>query len=368
MKNSIKSMLFGFAFVLFSVLYTMNAAAVVASGTWSNGATSMNINAGDTATLTVDVFSMNPPITLNVGLYNAAGTLISSLYNSQISAKGFEQTFQVSPAVGSYTIIISASDAAGSIANDYKTLSLNVQAIVTPPTPPITDLVTLNHISDITALDGDNVEITAYATDLDNDAITYSIDDSDFTQSGSTFTWEDASTGNYTITITATDGNSSDSETFKLEVQKRSHKVEINTLTISKDEFNPGDSATINVEIKNNGNIDETNIACQASVSALGVIVSTGYFDLDQDDSISKSLQFTIPKTAKGTYTLVVMCGGDIAYKSFSVNAAVPQIDLKPSETAVATEGSNLGIWILIALFIILIISLVVAINLNRRV
>lgn len=361
-------MLYSFAFVLFSALYTMNAAAVVASGTWSNGAASMNINAGDTATLTVDLFSMSPPITLNVGLYDSAGNLVSILYNSQIAAKGFEQNFQVTPAAGSYTVIISASDAAGSIANDYKTLSLNVQAPVTPIVPPVTNLVTLNHIGDITVIDGENVDVTAHATDTNASAtITYSIDDSDFTQSGSTFTWEGASTGNYTITITATDGISSDSQTFNLEVQKKTHKVQIDTLTISN-EFNPGDSATVDLTIKNNGNIDETNIACQASVSALGVIVSTGYFDLNQGDSVSKSLQFTIPSTAKGTYTLVVMCGGDIAYKSFNVNAAVPQINLQPSETAVATEGSNLGIWILIALFIILIISLVVAISLNRRV
>jgi hypothetical protein len=256
---------------------------------------------------------------------------------------------------------------------DSKELTLNVQAVTppTPPTPPTpsNNPPVLNHINDITVLNGETVKITAYATDADGDTITYSIDDSDFTQSGSTFTWEDAQTGDYTITITASDGNASDSDTFELEVQRRTHNVDIDTLTISKDEFNPEDVARIDLTINNNGNIDEENIVCQASVSALGVTISTGYFDLDQDDSISKTLQFTMPKTAKGTYTLVVMCGGDIAYKSFIVKekAVVPQIELKPSET-VSAEGSNLGIWILIVVFIILIISLVVAINLNRRV
>jgi len=66
----------------------------------------------------------------------------------------------------------------------------------------------LEPIAEIKINEAELVTITATANDLDNDQITYSINDARFARSGNEFTWQTTGTdnGEYTFTITASDG------------------------------------------------------------------------------------------------------------------------------------------------------------------
>jgi hypothetical protein len=450
MKNSVKLMLYAVSFLLFSILYSANAAAVVTYGEWQNAATSISITDGQSAYFDASIFSMNPSITATITFYDAAGNQ-RSLYSGQTSDYSVNQRITVNQATysgaGSYQIIIQASDSIGD--STYSTLNLNVQqstiitstSNVTITSTPLTTakkynaytyLVTatggnatityslttapagmtinnatgviswtpaqsqvgsfsviaratdgstsatqsftisvpnsapvLRSISDINVVKGENAEITASATDADNDPITYSIDSSSFTQDGSKFTWDTDETGTFTFTVTASDGTLTDSETFDVEVKKVNHEVTIKSATISKEEFYPGEILNIEVEIENKGNVDENDLTVYASSSLFGS-ASTYQFNLDQDDSVKKTLQLTIPSDAKkDTYTLTVTCEDDTTYQSFTVNekAGAAEVSITPVEEAVVSKGIATEKIILVAVLVILIILTIVYIN-----
>jgi len=452
MKNSIKIILTAFTFILFSVLYSANAAAVATSGEWiANEGTSISINNGQNAELYAYVFSMNPPMNVDISMFDQYGNKIATLFNSQINDYSTEQTITVTQAIygsaGTYDVIIQASDAKGgssyapltlqvnaapgpgsitftsspsTTARKYQTYSYDVDAtggsgtltysLTTAPSGMTINAATglvswtptqlqignfnviitatdgsasatqsfiinipnsapvLRDISDKSVIKGNTLEITASATDSDNDPITYSIDSSDFEQDGSTFTWDtdsDTDTDTYTVTITASDGLLTDSSTFDVEVEKANHEIIIKSLSISKEEFYPGEILSVELEIENNGNIDEENIYAYATISSLGTSASTSQFDLDKDDSTKKTLQLAIQSgAAKGTYTLTVTCEDDTVYKSFTVKEKVtaPEISITAAEELVEKKIGTESI-ILIAVLVVLIICTIIYIN-----
>ncbi|HIH42732.1 TPA: S8 family serine peptidase [Candidatus Woesearchaeota archaeon] len=116
---------------------------------------------------------------------------------------------------GVYNIKITATDGTSS---DSKVFRLSVSNVNRKPT--------LAALSDINIDENQLVTITASATDQDNDAITYTINDSRFTQTNNIFTWQTdyTSMGTYNLNVTVTDGNLSDSKTFKVTVNNINRK------------------------------------------------------------------------------------------------------------------------------------------------
>jgi len=79
----------------------------------------------------------------------------------------------------------------------------------------------LEPLADIEIDEGEGVSVTAVATDADGDALSYSFNGiPSGSVSGSTWAWTTSfvDAGQYTITVTASDGQASDSETFTLKV------------------------------------------------------------------------------------------------------------------------------------------------------
>ena len=78
----------------------------------------------------------------------------------------------------------------------------------------------LETIEDITAKETDKIVIQLKAQDLDGDEVSYSIDDKRFAQDGNTFTWETTydDAGEYTFTVSASDGVETASQEVKVTV------------------------------------------------------------------------------------------------------------------------------------------------------
>ncbi len=81
----------------------------------------------------------------------------------------------------------------------------------------------LRYIDDITLNESENVTITVNATDLDNDTLQYSINDSRFAQDNNTFTWQTSHTdiGSYKVLIKITDGLLNESPTVNVVVENK---------------------------------------------------------------------------------------------------------------------------------------------------
>ena len=78
----------------------------------------------------------------------------------------------------------------------------------------------LEPINNITVNEGELVTVTAIATDPDEDDLSYSIDDSRFSQNNNVFTWtpENQDVGTHDFQITVSDGLLTDSEIFTVTV------------------------------------------------------------------------------------------------------------------------------------------------------
>ncbi len=111
---------------------------------------------------------------------------------------------------GTHTIKADISDDTSTVS---KIWSVNVGNVNRAPV--------LEKINDIKAEETDEIIITALATDSDNDPITYSISDSRFAQDNNLFSWQTDydSAGSYEVTVAASDGKDSTSQTITVNVE-----------------------------------------------------------------------------------------------------------------------------------------------------
>ncbi len=112
---------------------------------------------------------------------------------------------------GNYTVEFTVTDGTYS---DSKTARIEVLPLVVN-SPPV-----LSEIGPVSAAAGAQVVITASATDADNDTLTYSINDTRFSQAQNVFTWQTAAgdEGNHSVRVTVSDGKADDSVIAAVEV------------------------------------------------------------------------------------------------------------------------------------------------------
>ena len=111
---------------------------------------------------------------------------------------------------GTHTVKVEVSDGFSSAS---KIWSVDVKNVNRKPA--------LEKIDNIKAKETDKVTITALATDDDKDTITYSINDKRFMQENNVFTWQTDydSAGTYEVTVSASDGKDTTSQTFTVTVE-----------------------------------------------------------------------------------------------------------------------------------------------------
>lgn len=127
-----------------SIFLVSNASAIVLTGLWQNGTTSMTIITGNSSAFTVDFGSEHPPISITESLYNSNDQLVWQNSHSGLSSGYVTDTIPASYlSAGLYQLIINGNDAKNY--PDSDTLSLIVNSIVIPPlTDTIPPVVILN--------------------------------------------------------------------------------------------------------------------------------------------------------------------------------------------------------------------------------
>jgi len=110
---------------------------------------------------------------------------------------------------GTHTVKADVSDG---VSTASKIWSIDVKNVNRPPV--------LEKVSDVNAKETDKIVVTALAADADKDTITYSISDKRFAQDGNAFTWQTDydSAGTYDVTLSASDGKDTVSQSFKVTV------------------------------------------------------------------------------------------------------------------------------------------------------
>jgi hypothetical protein len=160
-------------FSIFVILMAASVSAVVTYGDWEDGSQSIQITDGQSVDFNVDLFSLNPPMVVNVKLYDSGSNLVHSFETDRlVNSNGFSQTYTLTNSMysgtGSYELIITGSDAFPS--TQSYSLFLNVNpALPSNSVPVITS-------SPITIVDENTVySYQVTATDADGQTLTYSL-------------------------------------------------------------------------------------------------------------------------------------------------------------------------------------------------
>ncbi len=170
MKSKFLFLMSGFFFVF--LLAGMNA--VVVYGDWQDSSQDIQITLGDSVDFSADFFTMSPPMTINIKLYNNAGALVHAFEdNRAVSGNSFAQTYTITSAIyqatGSFELILSSSDFFPS--SDSHTLLLTVNPISPPANnAPVITTTPITQVNESSAYSYD-----VDATDADGDVLTYSL-------------------------------------------------------------------------------------------------------------------------------------------------------------------------------------------------
>ena len=168
-------MRFEFLFMLIcAVFLTGNASAIIAAGDWGNGSQFATITEGDGINFDFDFFSMNPPMTINVKVYNSSGSAIYVFDDNElVNSNNYSKIYNVNQSVygtdGDFRILIQGADSTGS---NFAELFLTVNSQPSQPAnnPPVFTSSPVMTIQENSAYVYD-----ADAFDLDGDTLTYSL-------------------------------------------------------------------------------------------------------------------------------------------------------------------------------------------------
>ena len=199
------------AFILIAAVLTVGAVAVISYADFQDGTTSKTIGKSDTATFDVGLFSVNPPITYSIKMYNPNGDLAKTWYDHEVNTDGFVELLglTVTPeditVGGEYTIMVNSVDGNGDTSATPLTINVynNVPIIVYIQAP-----------EEITAGEILHVDFDAYDPDDDvlgfkiyrNGAVVSNLDHDNWQT-------DENDAGTYAYKFEVTDGEATVSET-----------------------------------------------------------------------------------------------------------------------------------------------------------
>jgi len=230
------------------------------------------------------------------------------------------------------------------------------------PPEPENHVPVLDNIPDITVTEGELVQISASASDEDDDDLTYSIDDSRFTQNNNVFTWQTniGNSGSYTVTVTVSDGSltdfqqvhitvnqqqedngddsddngdggddngddsdgngddsddnnqdgedNQDNNNYIEQVYKKDNKkstkeknpIKLGTIRgLNTNNLIAGDNLGFDIGFQNTGDTKMKDVKVTVIVPELGIISRLGPFDIKKGDSLHETVNLDIPEDAE---------------------------------------------------------------------
>ncbi|MBW2980016.1 S8 family serine peptidase [Candidatus Woesearchaeota archaeon] len=165
--------------------------------------TTFNISEPNNQTFNITYTDINnDPVSVS---WYRNGTLVSSLDNYTFYGNySTEGVYNITAIIGDGTL------------TDTQSWNLTVSNT----TPPLNTAPVLAAIANVTVNETQLINITANATDADNDTLTYAINDTRFTKTNNHFTWQTqlGDAGAYMVRINITDGTDSDYQDVKITV------------------------------------------------------------------------------------------------------------------------------------------------------
>ncbi len=285
-------------------------------------------------------------VKVNLNAYDPEGNPLTYTFTSPLDENGEWQT-QIGDAE-EYNIIVTVSDGKSVTEQEF---TLIVKELVEEVIEEIEEFIEeeeeipiliseeveeiqvnnppkLEKIKDIKVVEGDLVKITPVVYDEDNDEIkfgfAYPLDDKGEWQTGI------GDFGEYIITVTATDGQSIDSKTFKIIVKRKERDINFEKI----DDITLNENEEINLELK--ANVEEGFIELFAENLPEGATLSGNVFHFKPDyDYVGRNI-FTkmlnkiytyVPKKSK-TITFIAQSGNE--EEKQKVKIIVTDVNRKP--------------------------------------
>jgi len=210
------------------------------------------------------------------------GSAITYSFTTPLDSTGKWQTDYNSDGV--YTVTVTATDASPLKLSASQNVKITIKDVNRPPV--------LDHISDITANEGDVVVITPHAADPDGNTLTYYYS-APFDVTGKWITgFNDA--GVYTVKVTVTDKIDSVSQDVKVTINNV-NRPPVPKLTVSSNTVNPNENFTISLSA-----VDPDNDKMNYSLQVDSAVVQSGSLNS------AVNLSYSFPKPGDHRITLTV--------------------------------------------------------------
>lgn len=240
------------SFLILGIFLLSGISAITVYSDFSDATQTKTINTGQSVSFNVDFFSMNPPMTMKVGLYSG-DNLIYSFLDTSKNQKTYSNTYNYTAnTAGTFEIRVAGSDSTNT---DSEYLTLVVNSVI----PPVTNHVPVITSTAITQVDeGQTYNYDVSATDSDGDTLTYSLTDN--------YGWLtiDSDTGlisgvaplvssdtDYDVTVEVSDGTLTDTQDYTLTVSNIPPGSDITPpeITVVSPEDREYDTHTINLRV-----------------------------------------------------------------------------------------------------------------------
>ncbi|MEK6906944.1 MAG: putative Ig domain-containing protein [Nanoarchaeota archaeon] len=204
------------------LLVTSAVNAITTYGEFQNQQSSININYGQNIYFDAVLFSVNPPITYNIKMYDNNLNLVKTFVDTNTNNNFISNRYTITQADyqnnRAYTIIIQGTDNK----NDQSSVTLTLNVGITANNAPI-----LNTIGNQQVNEGQLLQFTVTATDQNSDPLTLSATNlptgATFTDNGNgngVFNWQTNfnNAGTYVIRFITNDGSLQDFEDVTINV------------------------------------------------------------------------------------------------------------------------------------------------------
>jgi len=280
---------------------------------------------------------------------------------------------------GEYDVTVTATD------GEYTVIDVFTITVVDNNAP------VLDAIADQEVDEGDYLEVTATATDVDGDVLTYSWDLGSIDEKGAVVTdnvlsWQTDSldSGLYSVTVYVTDGEYIDEESFEIKVNNaledddyvpsnyEGHKLEVENIVVknaaslaSAYEFAEGTQVTVTGDYELNGNLltskntdNEINIELslqnknsfdardlQITFVLDGERTLTTFPDMDRNEATAQMYTLDIPNNlGAGKYALQVIIENDDLYNEEFINLEIESLSDVVGQNSEETQAKE-GFW-----------------------
>ncbi|MBI4440421.1 hypothetical protein HY638_05600, partial [Candidatus Woesearchaeota archaeon] len=202
---------------------------------------------------------------------------------------------------GVYTTTISVSDGNGG--SDSQTVSITV-------------MESGNHapsleVEDITGFASDLIEVKPVASDPDGDPITVTISE----PVGNDGIWQttDADEGQYTVTVTASDGQLAVSRSITITLkEKKLNRLQISRIKFDNEVLRPGEPLDAFVTVENDGSLTEKDLHVTMTIPDLGEYAKSRSFNLRAGSGTTQQVTLDIPPDADaGEYDVRIVISND---------------------------------------------------------